>query len=115
MPYGLKGIPNIPAQEITDFTNLGHAQPRTVTKLVPYRIKKIEKENKEVESSRLTRYERGAKNLNIPFSVHYIINCSMEEFTDILNNKSQDNEQINLCREIRRRGKNKVNIKEIIK
>ena len=78
--------------------------------MVPYRIKKIEKENKEEESRRLTRDERGAKNLNIPFSVHYIINCSMEEFTDILNNKSLDNEQINLCREIRRRGKNKVNI-----
>ena len=94
---------------MTDFTSLGHAQPRTVTKLVPYRIKKIETEKKKEESRRLTRDERAAKNLNIPFSVQYIINCSMEEFTDILNNKSLDNEQISLFRDIRRRGKNKVN------
>jgi hypothetical protein len=112
MTYGLEGSPNSPVLEITDFTNLGHSQPKTVTKLVPYRIKKIESQNKEEESRRLTRDERAAKNLNIPFFVQYIINCSMEEFTGILNNKSLDNEQINLCREIRRRGKNKVNTKE---
>ena len=115
MPYGLEGSPNSHVPEITDFTNLGHTQSRTVTKLVPYRIKKIECPNKDEESHCLTRDERAAKNLNIPFSVQYIINCSMEEFTDILNNKSLDNEQINLCRDIRRRGKNKVNTKEIIK
>jgi nuclear factor erythroid 2-related factor 1/3 len=56
----------------------------------------------------LTRDERAAKNLNIPYSVQFIINSSMEEFNDILNNKSLDNEQISLCRNIRRRGKNKV-------
>ena len=96
-------------QEISDLSTLGHTAPRTVTKLVPYRIKKIETEKEKEESRRLTRDEREAKNLNITFSVQYIINCSMEEFTDILNNKSLDNEQINLCRDIRRRGKNKVN------
>ena len=96
--------------EISDFTNLGHTQPRTVTKLVPFRIKKIETEKEKEESRRFTRDERAAKNLNIPFSIQYIINCSMDEFTDILNNRSLDNEQINICRDIRRRGKNKVNI-----
>ena len=95
--------------EISDFTNIGHTQPRIVTKLVPFRIKKIETEKEKEESRRFTRDERAAKNLNIPFSIQYIINCSMEEFTDILDNKSLENEQINLCRDIRRRGKNKVN------
>ena len=32
----------------------------------------------------------------------------MEEFSDILNNKSLNSEQTGLCRDIRRRGKNKV-------
>ena len=96
--------------EISDCNNLGHTQPRIVTKLVPYRIKKIETEKEKEESRRFTRDERAAKNLNIPFSIQYIINCSMDEFTDILNNRSLDNEQINICRDIRRRGKNKVNI-----
>ena len=96
--------------EISDFTNIGHTQPRIVTKLVPFRIKKIETEKEKEESRRFTRDERAAKNLNIPFSIQYIINCSMEEFTDILSNKILDNEQINMCRDIRKRGKNKVNI-----
>ena len=82
--------------------------PKAVTKLVAYRIKKIGKENDSDKSRRLTRDEKAAKNLNIPYSVHFIITCSMEEFNDILNNKSLDNEQISLCRDIRRRGKNKV-------
>ena len=95
---------------MTNLPNAVSNMPKAVTKLVPYRIKKIETEKEKEESRRLTRDERAVKNLNIPFSVQYIINCSMEEFTDILNNKSLDNEQINLCRDIRRRGKNKVNI-----
>jgi predicted DNA-binding ArsR family transcriptional regulator len=82
--------------------------PRAATKLVPYRIKKIGKENDTYQFPRLTRDEKPAKNLNIPYSVQFIITCSMEEFNDILNNKSLDNEQISLCRNIRRRGKNKV-------
>ena len=82
--------------------------PEAVTKVVPYRIKNIGEENDSDQSRRLTRDEKAAKNLNIPYSVQFIITCSMEEFNDILNNKSLDNEQISLCRDIRRRGKNKV-------
>ena len=82
--------------------------PRPVTILVSYRKKKIGKENDSDQSRRLTRDDKVAKNMNIPYSVQFIIDCSMEEFNDILNNKSLDNEQIILCRNIRRRGKNKV-------
>jgi len=96
------------AQDLLDYDNTIPGQHRTVTKLVPYRIKKIEKENKPEHSQRLTRDERAAKNINIPYTVQYIINCSMEEFNDILNNKSLGNDQIGLCRDIRRRGKNKI-------
>ena len=89
--------------------------PRTVTKLVPYRLTKIQKENKSEASRQLTRDERAVRDLNIPYSMHFIINCSMEEFNDILNNKSLYNKQVNLCRDIRKRGKNKVNSEQIEK
>ena len=91
---------------MTDLTNPASNLPKAVAKLVPYRIKKISKANDQ--SHRMTRDERVAQNLNIPYSVQFIINCSIEEFNDILNNKSLDNEQISLCRDIRRRWKNKV-------
>ena len=81
---------------------------RTVTKLVPYRIKKIHKENDSEVSRRLTRDERAARDLDISYSVFFIINCSMEEFSDILNNKSLEKDQVDLCRDIRKRGKNKA-------
>ena len=91
---------------MTDLTNPASNLPKAVAKLVPYRIKKISKANDQ--SHRMTRDERVAQNLNIPYSVKFIISSSMEEFNDILNNKSLDNDQSGLCRDIRRRGKNKV-------
>ena len=96
------------SQEMTDLTNPVTNLPKAVTKLHPFTMKKIWKENDSDQSHHLTKDEKVAKNLNIPYSVKFIIKCSMEEFNDILNNKSLHNEQISLCRDIRRRGKNKV-------
>merc|ERR1712154_292288 len=50
--------------------------------------------------------QKAVKALSIPYSVEKITNCSMEEFGNMLEKLSK--EQINLCRDIRRRGKNKV-------
>lgn len=86
-------------------------KPKTVTRLVPYRIKKIdgcEGSGDSVKKYRPTRDEKAVLAQNIPYTVDYIINCSMDHFNDILNNKSLDNEQLNLVRDIRKRGKNKV-------
>ena len=46
--------------------------------------------------------------MNIPFTVEDIINKPMEEFNDILSKNGVSEEIINVCRDIRRRGKNKV-------
>ena len=83
----------------------------TVTRLVPYRIKKIPPENagderKVQRKERQTKDEKMAKYHNLPYTVDHIINCNMEEFTDILNNTELNNDQLNLCRDIRKRGKN---------
>ena len=48
------------------------------------------------------------QDLNIPCSVDEIIHKPMEEFNDILSKHSVSEEVINICRDIRRRGKNKV-------
>ena len=46
--------------------------------------------------------------MNIPLTVENIINTSMEVFNDLVCTWEATEEQINVCRDIRRRGKNKV-------
>ena len=46
--------------------------------------------------------------MKIPLTVRDIIETPMEEFNDLLSSKDITEEQINTCRDIRRRGKNKV-------
>lgn len=56
----------------------------------------------------LTRDERKAMGLSLPISVSDIINLPMDEFNDLLSKHDLSEEQLTLCRDIRRRGKNKV-------
>ena len=51
--------------------------------------------------------------MRIPLTVREIIEKPMEEFNDLLTRKDITEEQINTCRDIRRRGKNKVREKII--
>ena len=44
----------------------------------------------------------------IPLTVSEIIHSPMEQFNDLLSSKTDRDEQIHICRDIRRRGKNKV-------
>ena len=46
--------------------------------------------------------------LCLPISVRAIIDLPMDEFNDLLSKHELTEEQLTLCREIRRRGKNKV-------
>ena len=57
---------------------------------------------------RLTRDERLVEQMKIPLTVSDIIQRPMEEFNDLVANQEITEEQINICRDIRRRGKNKV-------
>lgn len=66
-----------------------------------------ETENEE-RRGRLCRDQRIAQSMDIPFSVNEIIQTPMEEFNDLLTRHQLSEEQINLCRDIRRRGKNKI-------
>ena len=49
-----------------------------------------------------------AHNMRLPISVMDIINLPMDEFNDLLSKHELTEEQLTMCRDIRRRGKNKV-------
>ena len=59
-------------------------------------------------SGAMSRDEKLVQEMNIPCSVEEIISKPMEEFNDLLSRHSVSEEVINVCRDIRRRGKNKV-------
>lgn len=61
-----------------------------------------------VNVSQMTRDERRALGLSLPISVADIINLPMDEFNDLLSKHELTEEQLTLCRDIRRRGKNKA-------
>lgn len=67
------------------------------------------KSSKRSEEEQLTRDEKRARNLNIPISVDDIINLPMDEFNERLSKYDLSESQLTLIRDIRRRGKNKVN------
>ena len=59
-------------------------------------------------SGAMSRDEKLVQEMNIPCSVEEIISKPMEEFNDLSSRHSVSEEVINVCRDIRRRGKNKV-------
>merc|ERR1712029_931794 len=56
----------------------------------------------------LTRDERKATQMGLPITCADIINLPMDEFNDLLSKHELTEEQLTLCRDIRRRGKNMV-------
>lgn len=67
-----------------------------------------DKKIRRSEEEHLTRDEKRARALNIPISVHDIINLPMDEFNERLSKYDLSETQLSLIRDIRRRGKNKV-------
>jgi hypothetical protein len=60
------------------------------------------------------RDERKAQAMGLPITCNDIINLPMDEFNDLLSKHELTEEQLTLCRDIRRRGKNKVTEKKIL-
>merc|ERR1719516_661732 len=54
------------------------------------------------------RDEKMAKKMNLPFSTWEVINCPVDTFSEMLARPGLTQDQAQLCRDIRRRGKNKV-------
>ena len=57
---------------------------------------------------RESRDERKARELNLPFAVADIIDLPIDAFNELLTHHTLTDAQLGLCRDIRRRGKNKV-------
>jgi nuclear factor erythroid 2, invertebrate len=72
------------------------------------RISTRDKRMKKAEEEHLTRDEKRARALQIPISVHDVINLPMDEFNERLSKYDLSETQLSLIRDIRRRGKNKV-------
>jgi len=68
----------------------------------------MEDESVEGSMSSMSRDEKLVMEMQIPFTVEEIIHKPMEEFNDILSKHSVSEDIINICRDIRRRGKNKI-------
>jgi len=60
------------------------------------------------EDARKSRDDRLAKKMGLPFDVSDIVNLPVEQFTDLVARYRLNEKQLQLCRDIRRRGKNKV-------
>ena len=58
--------------------------------------------------SQLSRDRKLVLKMKIPLSIEDIIQTPMEVFNDLVCQWEATEEQINVCRDIRRRGKNKV-------
>jgi len=72
------------------------------------RREKRKKQDSLPGGNSLTRDERKAQALGLPIPCAEIINLPMDEFNDLLSKHELTEEQLTLCRDIRRRGKNKV-------
>merc|ERR1712223_733915 len=72
------------------------------------RREKRKKQDSLPGGNSLTRDERKAQALGLPIPCSEIINLPMDEFNDLLSKHELTEEQLTLCRDIRRRGKNKV-------
>jgi len=72
------------------------------------RREKRKKQDSLPGGNTLTRDERKAQAMGLPIPCSEIINLPMDEFNDLLSKHELTEEQLTLCRDIRRRGKNKV-------
>ena len=73
--------------------------------------RKDKKDTEEPNSyyhGRLSRDERQVLEKNIPFNLLEIIHTPMEKFNELMSSQDLTEEQVNICRDIRRKGKNKV-------
>ena len=62
------------------------------------------------ERRSICRDELKCKELGVPFSVEMITNYPVEEFNSLLRMHRLSEEQLNVIKDIRRRGKNKVRL-----
>jgi len=68
----------------------------------------VEEDSSAPNQPHLTRDKKLVMKMKIPLTVEDIINTPMEVFNDLVCSWEATEEQINICRDIRRRGKNKI-------
>ena len=71
-------------------------------------LKKHVKLDHSFPTNHVSRDERKARELNLPFAVSEIVDLPIDGFNELLSRYTLNESQLELCRNIRRRGKNKV-------
>jgi hypothetical protein len=94
----------IPSLQIHDKNGISPAQKTSERN----NNKKTDETNNTSCHRRLSRDERLVLGMNITLNLLEIIHTPMEQFNDLLASQYLTDEQVNICRDIRRRGKNKV-------
>ncbi|XP_070174443.1 endoplasmic reticulum membrane sensor NFE2L1-like isoform X2 [Littorina saxatilis] len=74
----------------------------------PREVKKYAKRDGPRQKGPHSRDAKRAEDLKLPFTFDHIIESAVEEFNDMITKTKLTEAQINLMRDIRRRGKNKV-------
>lgn len=71
-------------------------------------LKNSSRSDGERNEKHASRDQQLLRENNIPLSLSQIVETSADEFNDLIRNKSLNNDQIIIAKDIRRRGKNKV-------
>lgn len=71
-------------------------------------LKNSNKSDGERNEKHASRDQQLLRENNIPLSLSQIVETSADEFNDLIRDKSLNNDQILIAKDIRRRGKNKV-------
>uniref|UniRef100_A0A0C9RBZ4 Cnc_2 protein n=2 Tax=Fopius arisanus TaxID=64838 RepID=A0A0C9RBZ4_9HYME len=105
-----QAVPQIPGRTALEHIHHNHTYhlPGDSSGPMQRPLSRDKKARKHDADEHLTRDEKRARSLNVPISVQDIINLPMDEFNERLSKYDLSEQQLNLIRDIRRRGKNKV-------
>jgi len=97
-------------EDLEEESGMGHEDFKGWGRASSFQGFNQEKDNKgsESESIKMSKDEKLAREAGVRFSIDQIVGLPMDEFNDLLSKQDLTEEQLNLCRDIRRRGKNKV-------
>ncbi|KAK0160179.1 hypothetical protein PV328_007609 [Microctonus aethiopoides] len=103
-------VPLLPGRTALEHVHHNHTYhlPSDTSGTMQRPLSRDKKARKNDADEHLTRDEKRARALNVPISVHDIINLPMDEFNERLSKYDLSEAQLSLIRDIRRRGKNKV-------
>jgi nuclear factor erythroid 2-related factor 1/3 len=97
----------VPLTEQADPRHVGHNHTYPLAPGQQPRERKLTAEERRA-TAQMTRDEKKCRAMKIPFSLNDIIHSPVDEFNELLTKVKLNDAQLQLIRDVRRRGKNKV-------